>query len=444
MLKIEGHCRICGKDINVENRFCEDCDNSEFRGLDYLFSPFRFSLLGWGYKVMLSIIKEDPKLLIIKARRGGFKSVFANLIALYNIVYNKNFVLFASVSGEICNQHIRFIRREIQHSKLLNEISRTTDKKSEVEFENEARVIAIPQSEKTQVGYHPNIKIIDEASRMRSDFYHTVLRQMGSGIGAKEIILSTPFGSSSFFGELWNNPPRDAKLINIETDDCWWFSKEDLKIERERSPSLYLYNQESLGLFQSAINRVFLDEDIKAAKVEKIDWVNKNLVMGIDFARKVDFTAVTIYDSERQSIVFCDRIPMKVNLWKDKLNLIRDLCKTYNVRKIYGDATGIGDVLVESLKDLPIEGIVFTQNSKIEMYNRLQLLFKNKLIHFTENEKLEEELRNIIFYDDSFRKLGASFENQHDDIMDSLVLAVREAQPIFGGTTQSSWSRVIY
>ena len=443
MLKIKGRCRVCGNKVKNGNRFCDKCSTPEIIGIDHLFSKFSYQPIGWGYDLLKYLIQKDPRLVLIKARRGGFKTVFADLYALYRLVYFNDFIVFASISGDVANENIRFLRRQIRNSVDINEIVRTTEKKQEIEFSNGGRILAIPQSETSRAGYHPDLLIIDEAARMKSDFYYSTLRGMVVGEG-KEILLSTPFGSSSFFGEIYHKPPKDTKIFDIGVKECWWFSKEDLKTERERAPSIQLYNQESLGLFQGSINRVFSDSDIKDAKVDKINWVDKGLIMGVDFARKTDYTAITIYDSIRQTIVFCDRIPKSVDIWEDKLNLIRDLYKTYNIARIYADATGIGDVLIESLSDLPIEGVIFTQNSKVEMYNRLQLLFKNRIIKFTENDELEKELENFIFYDDTMRKMGPAFVGAHDDLLDSLVLAVKEAQPIFGGTTQSSWSRVIY
>ena len=463
-IDISGKCLVCG--TATDNRFCSECYNENNRGIYNLFEPFHFKPIGWQYRVLADIIKNEPDQVLIKARRSACKSVFADLYALLCMVYRGDFVLFSSVSDENSCEHISMLRQLVHKSKIINELSGTADNKHEIKLTNGARALGIAQSEKTKVGYHPDLKIIDEASRMKDSFYFANLAPMGAAKGSREIILSTPYGGSSFFGTFYHDPPDGMRIYSIELSECWWITKERLEYEYEIAPSRAIYQQESLGEFVSGINRVFSESDVRAAIVDNIASQRKLLTMGVDFGRKADHTAVVVYDHSTHEIVNIQfEIANPTGTWKDRIALIERIYNEYDIEHVYADATGLGDPIIETLagdlsaklKTSPervlkhtITGVVFTRKKKQELYNRLQVLFKSQMIKFKHHDELENELAAFVFLDESMEKLGSYTSVIHDDILDALALAVSDDELLnvgfaVGGNQWrgGGWSRVL-
>ena len=461
-----GRCLVCGVGIEEDTVFCEGCDTKKNRMVSNLYEPFFYKPLGWQFRVIADLVKEQPSQTLIKARRSACKSVFADLYALLRMVYNGDFVLFSSVSDENSCEHISLLRQLVHQSKIINELSGTVDNKHEIKLVNGARALGIAQSEKTKVGFHPDLKIIDEASRMKDSFYYTVLHPMGAAKDSKEIILSTPYGGSSFFGTFYHNPPDGMRVYSIMLEECWWITDERLKHEYDVAPSRAIYEQESLGEFVSNINRVFLEDDVRAAITDTITSKGRNLTMGVDFGRKADHTAIVLYDKQMHEIVsitFVEADPQ--SKWQIRLDLIKQIYRQYNVDRIYADATGLGDPLIETLtsdfavdlKMMPdqvaknvVTSVVFTAKKKRELYNKLQALFKARLIRFQHHDELENELAAFVFLDDAMEKVGPYTSEIHDDILDALALAVCDDElihanvaPVRGQWRGGNWCRVL-
>ena len=432
-------CLYCG--IEIESGiFCQE-HNIE-RNID-LYTVFKkvsaLEIKGWQYDFFDKFfnIEEGYRTFLVKAPRGAYKSTTADMIvALLCGLYTDIEILIASISFPVSLQHIRNIKGMIKSSDMFSELSYkelfVEDSKQQFELTNGVRVFAIPQSDKTQTGYHPDMKIVDELARMRPDFYFNSIFPMGRGKSLdtkiQEIIVSTGFGSSGAFADILRGRDPSVYKMDVSIDQCYWL-KDRLEIERMRMPE-HLFRQEMLGELIDDIDTVFSTEAILSSIISE-PQLSKSYVMGIDLGRKVDYTAVIIVDILYNNVVYVERFedPIYRSSWEAQFRRIRQLVNEWRPKDIFIDATGIGDVISQELSDLnPIE-VVITSKLKEELISKLQLCFEanlhgnNGLKIPSKFELLIEELQAFEYKSGSLQKTGAPI-GMHDDLVMALALCV--------------------
>lgn len=143
-----------------------------------------------------------------------------------------------------------------------------------MELANRSRVISLPGTPDTLVGYTPNLVIIDEAARVPDDLYRAV-RPMLSVSHGRLVLLSTPFGKRGFYYDEWcrceeakrvgRQPPWHA--IRMIAPDCPRIEPEFLAEERQAIGDRW-FRQEYLCSFEDTVGAVFSHEHIHRAAVE--------------------------------------------------------------------------------------------------------------------------------------------------------------------------------
>jgi hypothetical protein len=90
-----------------------------------------------------------------------------------------------------------------------------------LELGNGSRIISLPGSEKTNVGYAATLLIIDEAARTPSALVDAMLPTVAVTGGAI-LALSTPAGARGWFYELWSSPEVEEvwETYEIRADEC--------------------------------------------------------------------------------------------------------------------------------------------------------------------------------------------------------------------------------
>lgn len=438
-------CLECG--AKTKNPFCEVHNTLRNRTLHHLFSPFQVCPVGWQLTMMERLFGKNWSRVLIKAGRGVGKSKFADMFALIELLYAKKpqFILIVSVSADVSMEHISWIRSQLLNLDTTYELPKTKDSMSEIILSTGSRIKSIPQSEKTRVGYHPTLKIIDELSRISEDFYDMVIRPMGRSLGAREIIISTPYGESGAFGRLYNSRPADLEIYDIGVEDCWWIDEEQLARERETSPTEAIFQQEFLGNFQPSSNNVFPTESIRACvSSEPFRLKPQDVSIGVDFGRKRDHTAIVIYDLATSSIYYAKRLPLGTD-WETQIRHIREILSAYPGSPVYIDGTGIGDVLSEALSDFNVTPVVFTAQNKNKMVSRMQFLLDAKKIKIYGVPDLVSELEHFQYLDKNKQKTGAS-SGFHDDLVCAALLAISHSN-VYGGAPNppdvNSWSVIV-
>jgi hypothetical protein len=143
-----------------------------------------------------------------------------------------------------------------------------SDAQLSMEFTNGSRIISLPGSPDTIVGFSAiSLLILDEAARIKDDLY-ALVRPMLAVSGGRLIALSTPFGRRGWFHAAWTRCdearlrglPEPWLRFRITAEQCPRISAEFLAEERLAIGDRW-FRQEYLVDFVETIDSVFAHED---------------------------------------------------------------------------------------------------------------------------------------------------------------------------------------
>lgn len=284
-------------------------------------------------------------------------------------------------------------------------------------------------------GWHPTLLLIDEIGRMRKAAYYGSFFQMGRTTNVIEILASTPYLDSIAMQDIWNS--KNVVRLSLEREDCWWIGSKFLSdIENSNLPP-EMKEQLFEGKFRSISNRV-IDDDLLLRSIESGQHPpsSRNLIMGVDFGKARDPTAVVLLDSDTGDIKFAQSFELKED-WNIQFKRVRDYYKRFKPSRIIADSSSMGDVIITAnLIDLPIEPISMQGGpNKRAVINKLRMAFLNGKINIVEKEfpELVNQLSFYVYTDQHHLQTG-SISHIHDDLVDALALAIG-AMDISDGTT---------
>lgn len=148
----------------------------------------------------------------------------------------------------------------------------------------------------------------------------------------------------------------------------------------------------------------------------------KKYYAGLDLARLVDFTVLTILNGDGNQVFF-DRYNLLD--WAVQKQRIMNTCKKYNA-KLLLDSSGIGDPIFDDLKrmGLKAEGYKFTSESKKMLIESLMMAFEQKKIRILDDPTQKNELEIFEFRRNPSGIIHYSApDGYHDDCVIALALA---------------------
>lgn len=272
---------------------------------------------------------------------------------------------------------------------------------------------------------------VDEAALVKNNVWSLVLRPMLADHKAPAYFYSTPRGKNWFYdlymrgvnGDVgwrsWRQPTSINKYIPQEEID-----------EMKRDMTEMMFSQEVMAEFLSEETGVFkkIRQCIVGKYKEPIP--GRFYVMGVDLAKTVDFTVLTVMDSVTREVVAWERFQdLAWSLQKLRVQL---LAQKYNNALCIIDSTGVGDPIAEDLQGSGLSlwyqgdkpGYKFTNDSKSQLINNLAIAIEQRRITFPNEPVLVEELQAFEYSitDGGRIKYGAP-DGKHDDSVISLALA---------------------
>lgn len=143
------------------------------------------------------------------------KSTIAASIALGDVCAKPNtLVLLLSPSLRQSGELFRKVRTFYNQTKPLPLVR---DTELSMELSNHSRILSLPGTESTIVGYSSVARLIlDEASRIPDSTYYAV-RPMLAMSGGSLLALSTPFGQRGWFWEAWEGQQEAQQALDTAT-----------------------------------------------------------------------------------------------------------------------------------------------------------------------------------------------------------------------------------
>ncbi|MDD3984192.1 MAG: hypothetical protein PHU54_09725 [Candidatus Omnitrophica bacterium] len=302
-------------------------------------------------------------------------------------------------------------------------------------------------------GKTANLAIIDEAGFVPELAWQEVVRPMLSDTSGAALIMGTPKGRNWFWREhvaardypdsaAWQVPTLGVRIVDgtleraphrLENPE---FPFAEAVRMFERMPER-TYRQEFLAEFIEDAGLVFRNVRTVSTAGPEPRIEGHSYVMGVDWAKSYDFTALSVLDATARRQVAVDRFN-RVD-YQFQVQRLKGIQERYRCNTIIAEANAMGEPLIEQLRrdGLPIRGFTTTSQSKTEAIEALALAIERAEVTLLDDETQIAELEayDMERLPSGVFRYGAP-EGMHDDTVMALALAwqgvARSRRPAFG------------
>lgn len=280
--------------------------------------------------------------------------------------------------------------------------------------------------DKSGVGTNPIGVVFSEYSIQRPEIWNFV-RPILAVNGGWAVFNFTPRGQNHAFQllEMAKGLPDTWFTQVLTVDDTNVLTPDDIARERNEGMSQAMIDQEFYCKFIESATSFF--KDINAVCTVPDEDCNpvRLYQMGVDLARKVDFTVISIIDLNTFEQVYLERFnQMDWALQKAKIEAVY---LRYNRPRGFIDATGVGDPIMNDLetRGVRLEPYIFTEQSRKDLLTNLTIKMEQRLIKLQDNDVLKKELEYFVYELGTNGKLKIKVpDGLHDDTVFSTALSV--------------------
>ncbi len=261
------------------------------------------------------------------------------------------------------------------------------------------------------------------------DFIRPILAENGGWA----IFDFTPRGMNHGWKILQQAKAEDDWFYQVLTvDDTDALTKETLESEKRQMPSDLFYQEyycrflEGAGRFFRNLDNCIYDDQFEPEQQHRfIVEQARTYRIGVDLAKYRDFTVLTPIDLTTFKVGPQEAFNLiDYNVQKAKIEAFH---YKYNKAGICIDSTGVGEPVYDDLSSkLPgVNAFHFTEESRKNLLNNLQLLLEQGIIKIPNDQVLIDELRSFQYeLTDTGKVKVVVPEGLHDDRVMSLALAV--------------------
>ena len=245
--------------------------------------------------------------------------------------------------------------------------------------------------------------------------------------GTRVTIISTPLGQSGKFFEIANDrvafeqytihvvPWYECSIMSVDVVESTAIAPDYDTEERVRKWGTanikQIYASMDLDSFQQEYECSFADESVSFYPWGTIiNCVNDSLnsykydaeakyALGIDVGKKIDKTVITVVKTgENDEISQIVKLFELKSSYEDQFNEISELITKISPSRVSIDATGVGAILAERLKDKfgsKIEEIVFTMQNKERWATLFKADMQSGKVEFPRHRELLQETHGI-------------------------------------------------
>lgn len=279
--------------------------------------------------------------------------------------------------------------------------------------------------------------VIDEASRQTRDTYSAALTTTSATKGKIRLAFNLDYGARNWaISELVRVRHLSAEEREKQSVDFMMFPTlaeawvDPDEVERIRTSGM------PRVMFDALYNAVIPEEDaalfknldaLWSGEAPKMPDMGHTYVMGVDLARKQNWTVATVLDVTASRFVAAMRFTQLD--WSTQYERLAELYRYWRISRAFVDQTGIGDPVVEELerRHMNVEGVVFTEPKRRELIEGLIFGCDGRAFTVADTEDLRvhrEELKNFEVTLGKDGKLRFSVpEGHHDDAAFSMMLA---------------------
>lgn len=277
------------------------------------------------------------------------------------------------------------------------------------------------ESPKSMLGSSTDLIIVDEAAIIDKEIYDQYLEPTTIDRDGRIILISTPRGQNWFYDK-WVGAGEGQ--FHFTSKDNPHFPEERYEKLKKEKPKK-IFEQEYEAKFVSDAGTVFRGIDNIVGDGMRQPEDGKGYIMGVDLGKQNDFSVCVVMDRTDNKVVWIDRFnELSYTLQKKR---IINLAKKYNSAKVVIDHSGIGDPIVDDLKQhVFIEPLsLHSIKNKQQLIEKLSIFIEQEMIEIPEHDVLLKELKQYGYQLTSrgYRKYAAP-KGKHDDTVIALALAV--------------------
>jgi phage terminase large subunit-like protein len=268
--------------------------------------------------------------------------------------------------------------------------------------------------------------VMDEAAFMKPEAWTEALRPALSDRLGRALFISTPRGRN-WFWEMYQRGVRgegDYQAFQFPTSANPKIAAAEIEAARLELPEL-IFRQEYLAEFIDDQGSVFRRVQ-EAARLQPLTAPkpDRQYIAGVDVAASIDYTVVSVLDTESKHMVYMDRFNrVDYNVLADRLSALSHRWKL-DAMKV--EANSIGQPVIDAIraKGVPVIPFTTTGATKQTVIQNLQSAFEHGEIAVINDPILIGELLSF----ESKRNPSGSFsysapEGMHDDCVMSLAIA---------------------
>lgn len=302
-------------------------------------------------------------------------------------------------------------------------------------------------------GYTADGVVMDEAAFIKADAWNEVLRPMLIDTGGWAWGIGTPKGNNWFYTEFqkasdhddymaWQIPTRGVTIVDSEIAPAFHpLENPDIPfgeiVQMWRSMPERVFEQEILGVFHSDLGGVFrrvMDAATATAQAGHIG--GHEYVIGADWGRQQDFTALAVLDVTTSELVALERFN-QID-YAIQVGRLQALAERFHPRAIVAEANSIGLPVIEQLQraGLPVVPFTTTAASKQIAIDALTLAFERGSLRIIPDPVLIAELQayEAERLPSGMLRYGAP-AGMHDDTVMALALAWHNPAPAVAGVS---------
>jgi len=271
--------------------------------------------------------------------------------------------------------------------------------------------------------------IIDEAAYVAEEVIYEAVMPMLASSGGDMVLISTPRGKNHFWKFYSDGQAgRDGMWsFKAPTHESPRIAKDFLAWQRELI-SERAYQVEYEAEFVDPVGQIFATEDIEKCITSLKIEASRPLIIGVDWARYGDRTAVVIVAGARHEAQILEMNLIQGTSWHIQVEKIKEIIAKWRPDRVVCDSTGVGDAVTENLRlacpGTFIEPCVFTAPFKRDIIDNLAWMFQRQAITMPRNQEFLRELSHFMATTNSrgHTLLGAK-SGYHDDLICATALA---------------------
>jgi phage FluMu gp28-like protein len=408
----------------------------------------RLAFKAWPYEQEVLADHGLKTRVIRKSRQIGITTTMAHEAIWKACTTPKRVILIVSPS----DRQSKIVMTRIQslvdsNEELYSQVTRKNT--SQLDLQNGSMILSLPNNPDRLRGFTATDIYLDEAAHFLNDGpVMAAIKPMLIASKGTFTVVSTPFGKRGLFWEQYKQAVEargvreDVKAYELYPSTISPLITAEA-MERERiNLTEFEYKQEYLGEFIEQVDTYLPLELITACVDPALILLShgeegKQYYLGVDFAKQRDETVVIFLERDSTGVLWLRHLSAWSKLdYSDQLGRIGQLTKQFPVTHGCADQTGVGEAVLEDLKRIvpTVEGVQFTQNSKVNLASGLRSLFEQKLIRIPNDKKLIMQLNGLRYEVSKTGNLlfeSPEKDRLHDDYLWSLALGCYAARSAF-------------